>query len=359
MFHAKKCLVNTLLELIKIDSHSGDEKNVAKYIKSRLNSIDIKNYSDDIGNVIAYIPGSGKPLILNAHMDTVSPCKGVHPVIQNGIIKTRGITILGADDKAGIAIILELIQYLLYFNKNHIPLEVVFTVCEEDGMRGSKNLDFNKLRAKEGLCLDASGSANNVVIEAPSHVYFRTTVYGKSAHSGVDPEAGINAITLAAKAISELKLGRIDDVTTANVGTIRGGEAVNIIPQEVCFEGELRSRNPNKLKNQLKTIKKTIENVVCNGNGRSKTKTKMSYMGYKISSTAPIVKRVLKTIKNQGFSPCLVARGGGTDANIFNERKITMVNLGVGYQKQHSLKEELAINEMYKCYKIIQDLVLN
>lgn len=359
MFNAKKRLVNTLLELIKIDSPSGDEKNIAKYITNRLNANDIKNYSDNIGNVIAYISGSGKPLLLNAHMDNVSPCKRVRPVIQNGIIRTEGATVLGADDKAGIAIILELIQYLLYSTKNHIPLEVVFTVCEEDGMRGSKNLDFNKIKANQGICLDASGSANNVVIEAPSHVYFRTTVYGKSAHSGVDPEAGINAITLAAKAINELKLGRIDEVTTANIGIIRGGDAINIIPQEVCFEGEVRSRDPNKLKNQLETIKKTIENVVCNGKGRSKTETEMRFTGYKISSTALIVTRARKAIENQGLSPCLVARGGGTDANIFNERKITTINLGVGYQKHHSCEEELVINEMYRCYQIIQDLVLN
>ena len=207
------------------------------------------NASEQIGsqsnNLIFRIPGSklGKPLLLSAHMDTVGPAEGVEPILTDGVFRSAGNTILGADDKAGIAEIVEALEVLREQKIEHVPLEIAITVCEEVGLLGAKHLDFSLLSAKRGVALDTTGIAF-VIHKAPAANRFTIQIIGQEAHAGVVPENGISSILIAARAISRMQLGRIDEETTANIGVIKGGQATNIIPRHTTLEGEVRSHNP-------------------------------------------------------------------------------------------------------------------
>ena len=269
----KDRLKNLLLDLVQIDSHSREEKEVAERVIKELNSIDPaieievddagKKVGGNTGNVIARIKGTNpnsKPILLSAHMDTVVPGKGVKPVIDGNIIRTDGTTILGGDDKSGVAIIIETIRALKENNLEHSDIEAVFTICEEVGLQGAKNVDVTKLRAKFGLVLD-SDDVGYLFTKAPSSDNLEFKVHGLEAHAGVCPERGISAIQIAAEAVANMKLGRLDDETTANLGTIQGGMATNIVPNSVIIKGEARSHNDAKLDAQVAHMKKCFENA--------------------------------------------------------------------------------------------------
>ena len=249
-------LKNFLIELIKIDSLSRREYDVAMRLKSELEELGAELTIDNagemvggnVGNLIAKFPGTvpaSQPLLLSAHMDTVVPGEGIVPILDGDILRTDGTTVLGGDDKSGVAIICEVLRVI---KENAIPcsaIDVVFTICEEAGLIGAKCLDITSLRARTGLVLD-SDSVGFLFTRAPAANRMEFRVHGLEAHAGVCPEKGINAIKVAAEGIAQMNLGRIDHETTANIGVIEGGMAVNIVPNQVVLKGEARSHDPGQ-----------------------------------------------------------------------------------------------------------------
>lgn len=263
-------LLTEFFELIRIDSPTKDERQIADFLKDRLKSLSMEVTEDkagsviggNCGNVFAYLKGKlpkAPILLLSAHMDTVKPCLNIEPVLHEGLITSAGPTILGADDKSGISPILEALRTIQEQNIPHGDIQVILCVAEEGGVNGSKNLDRTLLQADLGYVLDSGGKPGKIILEAPGQDRIKVTIKGRASHAGVAPEDGISSIVAAAKAITSLKTGRIDEETTSNIGTIKGGLATNIVADRVEITCEARSRNLGKMESQTAQMCETFK----------------------------------------------------------------------------------------------------
>src|SRR5438874_2402724 len=306
---------NLLLELVQIDSVSREERDVAERIKKICEELGAEVEIDDAGskvggntgNVIARFPGTlpqAEAIMMSAHMDTVVPGRGVKPVVEGDIIRTDGSTVLGGDDKSGCAVVIETIRCLQEQSIPHAPIDAVFSICEEVGLLGAKHLDIRKVRAKYGIVFD-SDDPGFLFTKGPSANHFEFKIYGLESHAGVAPEQGISAIKIAAEAIAAMKLGRIDEETTANIGVIRGGEATNIITNLVTLKGEARSLDEDKLNAQTEHMIKCLEDaaakyeVTVDGlttRGRVESNVSREYYAMDVSDDS----RVVKLVKQAG-----------------------------------------------------------
>src|SRR5690625_2894806 len=281
-------LVKEFQELVKIDSETKYETEISKVLKAKFSELGLDVQEDDsqkitghgAGNLICELKGTARgiePIYFTAHMDTVVPGKGIKPSIEGDYIVSDGTTILGADDKAGIAAMLESIRLLKESNLPHGDLQFIITVGEESGLVGAKALNKDKIKAKFGYALDSNGTVGDIIVAAPSQAKLTVNIQGKTAHAGVEPEKGISAITLAAKAISNMKLGRIDDETTANIGRFAGGKQTNIVCDHVEIIAEARSLKENKLAKQVEHMKETFENTAKKLGGHADVKVDIMY----------------------------------------------------------------------------------
>jgi tripeptide aminopeptidase len=356
---------NLLLELVQIDSVSREERGVALRVKQICEELGAEVFIDDAGekvggdtgNVIARFPGTlahAEPIMMSAHMDTVVPGKGVKPIVEGDIIRTDGTTVLGGDDKSGIAVIIEVIRCLQEQSIPHAPIDAVFSICEEVGLLGAKHLDLSKVRAKYGIVFD-SDDPGFLFTRGPSADHFEFKIYGLESHAGVAPEQGISAIRIAAEAISAMKLGRVDEETTANIGVIRGGEATNIITNLVTLRGEARSLDDGKLAAQTAHIIECLEDaaakyeVTVDGvttKGRVESHVTREYHAMDVSDDSRVVRLVKGAAQRLGLEVRTLASGGGCDANIFNKRGIECANLGTGMRAIHTVKEWLDVKDM-------------
>ncbi len=352
----KDRILDNFLTLVKIDSVSGKEGAVRDFVCQQLEALGMEVYEDEAGkilegesgNLIAWKGGelSGSSIFLAAHMDTVEPGRGVNPVIDEGIIRSSGDTILGADDKAGIAAILEALQVIKERGLSHIPLEVIFTVKEEQGLMGSKLLDFSRVKSKRGYVLDSGGEVGTIIVRGPTQNEIEVTVLGKAAHAGINPEDGLNAITLAAHAISYLEIGRIDEETTCNLGTITGGWARNIVAERVVVKGEARSLSPAKLEALTQEIATIFREKVKEKGGRCEVVINHLYPEINLEPDEPVVQIAAKAAQAMGLEPVLTKTGGGSDANIINGQGIRCANLGIGMKKVHTTEEYIEIEDL-------------
>lgn len=349
----KKALVNTFIDLVKIDSPSGEEKKVAEYILRYLKKAKIKAGSDKYGNVIARLPGIGHPLMLNAHMDTVEPGRSIKPLIKGDVIKTDGRTILGGDNKAGVAVILAAAKYLTENKIKHRPLEIVFTRQEETGLQGANNLSAKKISSRQALVLDTGGPLGTINIASPYIYFIDIKIIGRSAHSGAEPEKGISAIQIAAKAISELKIGRIDRSTTNNIGIIAGGTAVNAVPEAVTIRAEARSHYLPKAQEQVDSINKAFKKYVRKYGAKLYFRSKLECQGYSYLTGDTFIKQIAMTNKKMGFKTMYKASGGGSDANVFAGKKIKAVVISYGGMNCHTVREMQKISDLVKLTKFI------
>lgn len=352
----KKRLVRTFKALVKIDSLSLFEGKIAKYLRKELRVLGIKireagvPRDGEAGNLAAFLPGNGinsPRLLLNAHIDTVSPGNNIKPIEKKGYLFSDGTTILGADNKAGVAAILEILHVIKEKKLKHPPLRIVFTVAEEIGLVGAKALPEKILKADFGLTLDG-GDIDQVINQAPTQYNLTATIVGKSAHAGIHPEEGINAIKVASAAISNMRLGRIDQETTANIGIIKGGKATNIIPDEVELKGEARSHNPRKLEKQVEHMEQVLFRACRKYQARLKLKVERIYKSFKINLKDKTVALVLSALRESGINPKVEKTGGGSDANIFNQYGIPTLILGVGADRVHTTKEQLCVEDFVK-----------
>jgi tripeptide aminopeptidase len=346
-------LLQTFLDLVRIDSPSGEEAAIARELEQRFRDLGLAVERDEMNNVVAKLPGQGDPLMFAAHMDTVTPGRGVKPVVKDGVVYSDGTTILGADDKSGIAVILEVLQTVLERQLPHPPLEVVITVQEETGLFGAQGLDLGRLQAKMGISFDAGVVPGTIVVAAPTHNIITAVVHGKAAHSGTHPEDGINAVLVAAQALLEMPLGRIDEETTANIGQIQGGRARNIIPDRVELLGEARSRQLDKLEQQTAKMVSTLENAASRYGATVDVEVSRAYDGYKLTEEDAIVSRLMAACRAAGVEPKLVPSGGGSDANIYNAKGIQVANLSTGMDGEHSTEEHIAVADMVACVEIV------
>ncbi len=351
-------LIQTFLDLVAIDSPSGQEAAISQDLARRLAALGGAVESDEHGNLIARWPGgSGDWLMLSAHMDTAGADTGIEPQIRDGVIYSDGTTILGGDDKSGVAAILEVIQSLREDGTAHPPLEVVISVSEEMGLRGAKLLDKSKLLARRGCVLDSGGPIGTIVTSAPSQDSLRITVFGKKAHAGSEPERGINAIRVAAEAIAAMPLGRIDAETTANIGVIQGGTATNIVPDEVHIRGEARSHSNEKLAAQVATMAAAFQDAAERNGARVEFKITRSYNTYRLTEDTPVVAHAMAAARRLGCTPALHASGGGSDANIYAEHDITCAVISTGMAEVHTPQEHIAIADMVDATRLLAEII--
>jgi tripeptide aminopeptidase len=367
---------NLLIELIKIDSLSRQEHDVAMRLKREMEDLGAAVAIDDagqrvggnVGNLIASFTGSApsaRPLLLSAHMDTVVPGEGIVPILEGDILRTDGRTVLGGDDKSGVAIICEAMRILQEQNLPHGDIDVVFTICEESGLVGAKCLDTGRLRARTGLVLD-SDSVGFLFTRGPGANRLEFRVHGLEAHAGVCPERGISAIQVAAEGIAQMKLGRIDHETTANIGVIEGGMAVNIVPNSVLLKGEARSHHPEKLEQQTRHMLGCLEEAAARHTleldgkkiqARVEGRIERDYDRMNVPENAPIVQLVYAAGKNLNLDVKTQATGGGCDANVFNQKGLEVANLGTGMRDIHTVKEWLDLKDLYLCAEIIVEIL--
>lgn len=340
------------LDLVQIDSETKYEAEIHKVLKQKFADLGLiveednsmKETRHGANNLIITLEGTIQdvPVVFfTSHMDTVVPGNNIKPIIRDEYIYSDGTTILGADDKAGISALIEAIKVIKENNIEHGAIQFVITVGEESGLVGAKAIDTSMINADFGYALDSDGPVGEIVIAAPGQVKIQTKIHGKTAHAGLEPEKGVSAITVSGKAISQLPLGRIDEETTANIGSIHGGEQTNIVCDLVEFETEVRSIDSKKLDKYVKKIIQTIEGIaVQEGAHVEQTVTKM-YPGYNLKEDDLVVKYAKKAAKTLDLPCKLIKSGGGSDANIFSGYGIPTANLAIGYENIHTTKEKI------------------
>ncbi len=349
-------LVDTFTHLAKLDSPSRAEGAVAQFLLAELQRFGWNAADDrtgpDCGNVIASLPGDAslEPVLFTSHMDVVMPCVGVQPRLVNGALLSAGDTVLGADAKASAAALLELAQLLANAAAptRRPPLEMLFTWGEEVGHLGARALDPERLRARRAYVLDGLSAVGTIVIAAPTYHAFSIRVQGRAAHAGVEPERGVSAIAVAAQAIARLPWGRLDESTTANVGTIQGGSARNAVAAEVRLEGEVRSLVPARAANAVRTIQETLESTAREAGAQAEVDAQQLYAGYELAETDAVVAlagTAFASVEGGGASQ-LLRSGAGSDANELNVRGIQACVLGIGAEGCHSVHERIRVSEL-------------
>ena len=366
-------LSETFIALAKIDSISKEEFHIAQELKDRLVALGCSTRFDgageaiggSIGNLVATFPGNvdAEPIFLSAHMDTVEPGRGVKPVFEDGIFKTDGTTILGGDDKSGIAAILEVLSILKEGEIPHGPIEIVFTIAEEIGLLGAKNFDVESLASKIGYVLD-SNDVNGIVTRAPANHQFTFTIHGKEAHAGNEPEAGINAIQVAARAIAKAPTGRLDEVTTCNIGLIEGGTATNIVPNKVVVRAEARGHDPESLKSVGEEMVRAFRFAVAEAKRtpedelpRLEVETHEDFPHTRIPEDHRVVGLARRAAENLGRSLSCKTIGGGADANVFFNQGVMATVIGTGMTGVHTVRETLALADMKACAELVLEIV--
>lgn len=352
-------LLETFLELVKINSETGHEEVIEPILKKKFEELGLHVAEDrasekswlGANNLICTLPATSDnqdvaKIYFTSHMDTVVPGLNIQPQINDdGYIYSDGTTILGADDKAGLAAIIETIQYL---NDNKIPhgqIQFIITVGEESGLKGAKELDKSLIDAEFGYAVDASQPVGTTVVGAPTQMVINSTILGKTAHAST-PSEGISAINIAAKAISRMKLGQIDQYTTANIGKFHGGSATNIVADEVVLEAEARSHNNQSIEQQVAHMKEIFESTAQEFDGEAKVMIEKSYPGFKLNDEDKVTQYAINSAKESGLTGDTVIAGGGSDGSIINTFGIPTVILGVGYEHIHTTSERISIKSL-------------
>lgn len=359
-------LVDLLMQLCRADSAPLRERPVFEIVWEHLVALGFHVREDDagrrlggeVGNIIATKPGRGagehwEPVMFSAHLDRVEGGVGVRPVLVNGRIQSDGSTILGADDAAGLAAIIEACRVLQETEASHAPLELVLTVGEEIGLVGASQVDMEALRSKVGFVLDAEGPVGTIIARAPTHYIIEAQFFGRAAHAGIEPERGLNAIKIAAQAVSRMDLGRIDLETTANVGYIAGGGPTNVVPERAEIRAEARSLDPEKAKKQVQNMRRAIEEAAAASGGRATWDVRLAYEGFRLDEESEPIRRAKAAARKIGRTPVVKATGGGSDANIFNAKGLPTAVLGVGFEAIHSFRESMPVEELVKLTEMV------
>lgn len=359
---------NEFLKLIRINSVSKNEAAVSEYIKKVIKSSGYsfnedfawKKINGDTGNIIVKIKGKNKKhpaLLFLAHIDTILPTDKLKIVETKNMIKSDGSTILGADDRSAVAVLLEVIRNVKSFNSNHADIYFIFTVAEEIGLLGSKNMNLKPYKGSWGFILDSSSPVGTVINRAPFKNDFRIILHGKAAHAGIEPEKGINSINIASKGINEVKTGRIDNETTLNFGIINGGKANNIVADRVEISGEMRSHSLKKINDMVKNIKNVFGNIAKKNKAKAEFFIERDFDGFVVEEDNNIIKFAKDVINELNLPYNSKRGGGGSDANVLNKNSIKSVVLGCGYENAHSVNECINTAELYNLYRLVMKVI--
>ena len=353
-------LVDQFLQLVRIDSETKYEQQIGQALKTLFGELGLTVFEDDTaavtghgsGNLICTLeatPGNENlPTVLfTCHMDTVTPGKGIKPQVgDDGYIRSDGTTILGSDDKAGLAAMLEALRVIREQGIAHGPIQFVITVGEESGLVGARAMNAERLRGKIGFALDSNGKIGDIAAAAPSQAKIVFAIRGKSAHAGVNPEDGISAIQVASKAISRMPLGRIDKETTANIGRFAGGGPTNIVCDYVRIDAEARSIDSAKLDRQVAAMREAVESAAREFLAEAEFSSEIIYPSFSFGEDDEVVQVAKAAIGRIGLEPRTFKSGGGSDANIFNGKGVPTVNLAVGYENIHTTKEQIKTDNL-------------
>jgi tripeptide aminopeptidase len=357
-------VVALFTELAAIPSPPGSERQVADRVHSYLEGLGLEVTEDDAGsrigstagNLLARLaptePNGGTPIFLCAHLDTVQPTGPLEPVVDDGVVRNAGGTILGADNKAAVAAMLEAARLILSENRPHAGIELLFTPKEEVGLQGAKAFDPQRLEATVGFVYDHAAPVGEVMLGAPHARALDVTMRGRAAHAGMAPEEGRSAIAAAARAIADFRLGRIDDETTASVGLIQGGTAKNIVPDRCTFSIDVRSHDERKLSDLVQELLETITFAASLEQCEADTTVDDSYRGYRFSRGDLVVRLAAEALTRTGIEPVYGLGGGGADANVFNERGLPCVNLANGMTSIHTPDEHIAVADLERMVEV-------
>ncbi len=356
-------IIEIFLQSAPIEALSGSEKPVADFIKTFLSCYNYTITEDNSykftgsnsGNLICKVGTCGDFLLLS-HMDTARPTKEVKPFVKEDRIVSTGDTVLGVDNRAGVAVLLYTLEKIA---KEKIPVKdftVVFTTCEETTLFGSKHLDING-KIKKGFIFDSSYRPGNFIYSACGAMGFKMKIIGKASHSGIAPEKGINSMQVTAKAINQLPLGRIDDETTMNIGILKSGSAVNVIPELTEIEGEVRSFNIKKVEHYFDLLINIFKDEAASARAKLEFDSYWDFFPYTVAENAHVYKDVVKVLSKVGLTPTPQISLGGSDANSLNARGIQSINLGIGAQNPHSNDEFIFIDDLVKSTEIALELV--
>lgn len=348
-------LIDSFCEFVKIPSESPNDLAFVAHMEDLLKKEGARTVKDDFGNLIAKFPAinsnSSESVAFSCHADTVKPGVGIKPIIDGEIIKSDGTTILGADDKAGIAILVEMIKSA----KKRPPVEIIITRCEEIGTEGSSNMNYKLVDSKFAYVLDEE-SINDIVIGAPTKFAFYVEYRGVAAHA-TEPENGASAILAVSKAVSRLRLGRLDHETTANVGMIEGGQVVNSIPEKAKIVAECRSCDHQKAVALAEEMKQIFNDVARESGVQVLIESGIKYYAFKLNEDAPVLRLALDALSKNGVKAEMKVITGGLDANNFNKNGISTATLGVGFREIHTKNEYVIIKDMEIMTKTLISLV--
>jgi tripeptide aminopeptidase len=348
--------LDLFLELAAIPSPPGEERAVADRVTAELAAIGLSVDEDDsgssigstMGNLLARLEptGEGTPIVLCAHLDTVPPDGRLEPVVEDGVVRNAGGTILGADNKAAVVAMVEGARRVLAEGRPHAGLELLFTAKEEVGLRGAYAFDRSRLRAELGYVYDQSAPIGEIVLGAPSAIALEVTFRGRCAHAGIVPEEGRSAIAAASRAIADFRLGRIDPETCANVGVISGGTARNIVPDACTFLAEVRSHDEATLADVVREMEESCAFAASIEECEVEVQTDRSYRAYRLRKSDPVVRFAEEALGRCGYTPSHSIIGGGADANVFNERGLPCAVLANGMAEIHTPDEHIAVDDI-------------
>ncbi len=351
-------LLEEFLQAIQIPSVSGAEESFARYVWEKLRQLGLQAGRDEAGNVFAVLEGDSarRPILFNAHLDTV-PTGPVHCRLDGDWITTEGNSILAADDKSSISVILETLRTLEENRDPHGRIEILLTVEEETEMRGAKNFDLGRSMAECFFVLDYTGAVGGFVASAPFANSLRFIFQGKAAHAGAEPEKGISAILAQSRAISKMSLGRIDHETTSNIGTMKGGSADNVVPDYAEMTGEVRSRNRDKLAKVTELMRVTAEREAARLGASVEVIAREDYQGYCIEDDDPSLIWLKKAAADLflELKPCHA--GGASDANVYRARGKSSIVLGSGFYSPHTFEEKVSVSEMLKLQQLLHAII--
>ena len=349
-------VLDLFTELAAVPSPPGDERGVADLVLRYLADCGLQPDEDDAGakigsnagNIYARIEPTapGEPLLFCAHLDTVPPTAAIEPLVEDGTVRNAAGTILGADDKSAVAAMLEAARSVLSESRPHAGIELLFTPQEEVGLIGATAFDHERLRARVGYVYDQAAPIGTVILGAPYSQSIEVTFHGRAAHSGMHPDEGRSAIAAAARAISEMRLGRVDELSTANVGTISGGTATNIVPEWCTFVAEARSHDERRLADLVQEMQDAITFAAGIAECEASTVARKSYRGYRFGRTDRPVVLAAAALARCGHEVSYELSGGAADANVFNERGLEVVNLANGMTDIHTPAERIAVSDL-------------
>jgi tripeptide aminopeptidase len=360
-------VVDLFTELAAVPSPPGEERQVADLVIRYLHDLGLPVDEDDAGAKVGSNMGNvycrleptdgGTPIFLCAHLDTVPPDGPIEPVIDDGVVRNAAGTILGADNKSAVAAMLEGARRVLAENRRHGGIELLFTPKEEVGLLGAAAFDHERLRARVGYVYDQAAPIGDVILGAPHSQAMQVRFHGRAAHSGMYPEEGRSAIAAASRAVADLRLGRLDEETTANVGLIQGGTAGNIIPEWCTLDAEARSHDERKLADLVQEMVDAFSFAAGLEDCEVETKVSKSYRGYRFKRDDSVVRIAHAALERTGYTPTYGLSGGAADANVFNERGLACLNLANGMQDIHTPDERIAVADLEGMVEVTLALV--